>query len=71
MLLLISSILRLVQCTVIEQHGNVLLIDQLDQMRPCKSIKFDVYIQNKLLWLMPVMGTHSSYELGCVSRTVG
>ena len=35
------------------------------------SIRFNVHIQNKLLQRTPVMGTHFSYELGRVSRTVG
>ena len=32
---------------------------------------FNVHIQSKLLWYTPVMGTHSSYQLGCLSRTDG
>ena len=32
---------------------------------------FNVHIQSKLLSHMPVMGTHSSYQLGCLSRTDG
>ena len=32
---------------------------------------FNVHIQSKLLQHMPVMGTHSSYQLGCVSKTEG
>ena len=30
------------------------------------QLSFNVHIQSK-----PVMGTHSSYKLGCASRTVG
>ena len=29
---------------------------------------FNVHIQNKLLQHTSVMGTHSSYQLGCLSR---
>ena len=36
-----------------------------------RQLVFNVHIQSKLLQHMPVMGTYSSYELGCVSRTVG
>ena len=32
---------------------------------------FSVHIKNKLLQHTPVMGTHSSYQLGCLSRTDG
>ena len=32
---------------------------------------FNVHIQSKLLQHTPVMGTHSSYKLGCLSRTEG
>ena len=35
-----------------------------------KSVRFNVHIQSKLLWHTPVMGTHSGYQLGCLSRTV-
>ena len=35
-----------------------------------KSIRFNVHIQRKLLQHTPVMGTHSSYQLCCLSRTV-
>ena len=30
---------------------------------------FNMHIQSKLLKHTPVMGTHSSYQLGCLSRT--
>ena len=30
-----------------------------------------MHIQSKLLQHTPVMGTHSSYKLGCLSRTEG
>ena len=32
---------------------------------------FNVAIRSKLLQHTPVMGTHSSYQLGCLSRTEG
>ena len=36
-----------------------------------KSVRFNVHIQSKLLQYMPVMGTHSIYQLRCLSSTVG
>ena len=30
------------------------------------QLRFNVHIQTKLLQHTPVMGTHSSYELGCL-----
>ena len=33
------------------------------------QLGFNVSIQSKLLKHTTVMGTHSSYELGCLSRT--
>ena len=33
------------------------------------QLGFNVHIQSKLLYHTPVMGTHSSYQLGCLSRT--
>ena len=36
-----------------------------------KSVRFNVHIQSKWLYHTPIMGIHSSYELGCVSKTVG
>ena len=38
---------------------------------PLSLLGFDVHIQSKLLEHTPVMGTHSSYQLGCLSRTEG
>ena len=35
------------------------------------SIRFNVHIQSKLLEHTPIMGSHSSYCLGCLSRTEG
>ena len=36
----------------------------------CRSIKFIVHIQSKLCQHTPVMGTHSSYQMGYLSWTV-
>ena len=33
------------------------------------QLDFNVHIQNKLLKHTPVMGTQSSYQLDCLSRT--
>ena len=35
------------------------------------QLGFNMHIQSKLLYHMPVMGTHSSYQLGCLPRTEG
>ena len=35
------------------------------------QLAFNVHIPSKLLEHMPVMGTHTSYELGSLSRTEG
>ena len=35
------------------------------------QLGFNVHIQSKLLQHTPVMGTHSSYQLGYLSRTEG
>ena len=32
---------------------------------------FNAHIQSKLLQHTPVMSTHSSYQVGCLSSTVG
>ena len=41
------------------------------QVRSGQVSVFNVHIQSKLLQHTPVMGTHSSYQLGCQSRTDG
>ena len=35
------------------------------------QLGFNMHINRKPLQHTPVLGTHSSYELGCLSRTVG
>ena len=50
-----------------EPHQNMSL-----QTVACSvQLDFNVHIQSKLLQHTPVMGTQSSYQLGCLSRTEG
>ena len=50
------------------QHGAGLNIRRL---AISIQLVFKVHIQSRRLYHRPVIGTHSGYELGCVSRTVG
>ena len=55
-------------------HGgpNQLCLVPTSAPRQVVGVKyFNVHIQNKLLYHTPVMGTHSSYQLGCMFRTDG
>ena len=45
--------------------------ENMMSMSMSMSIRFNVHIQSKLLQHTPVMGTQSSYQLGCLPRTVG
>ena len=51
--------------------GGILCVSVSCFIKKTFFIMFNMYLQNKLLKHTPVNGTHSSYELGCGSRTLG